>query len=54
MAQRLCDGVSLIPRRVYNNCGNVRSVGETAGKMKVVVVTLSCRAMKMVGIRAMF
>jgi hypothetical protein len=47
---KLWNGVSLIPRRVYNNCGVVRSMGETVGKMKVVVVYLSCSAMKMVGI----
>ena len=27
MARRLCDGVSLIPRRVYINCGTLRSAG---------------------------
>jgi hypothetical protein len=39
---------------LFINFGNWRSMGGSAVKMKVVVVNLSCRATKMVGISAMF
>jgi hypothetical protein len=38
MTRKPWDAVSLILRRVYNNCGIFKSADETAGKMEVVDV----------------
>ena len=45
---------SSILASVYNDCRIFKSTYVTAGKMKAVIVDLSCSAMKPMGISAKF